>query len=196
MLKKYRIYCLFFFFVYATCLAQTFDEKLILSINQKGTPAEDRVFKTFSYSTAVIPLLPVAYSMYGLYKSNKNQVKDGIYMLSSIVCASAITMGLKYIIKRPRPFVNLTNVVKKGKGGGFSFPSGHTTEAFAFVTSLSIVSPKKRISLPLYLWAFLVGYSRIYLGVHYPSDVFAGMLLGISTSLIIYQLLYEMPKNR
>ena len=59
----------------------------------------------------------------------------------------------------------------------FSFPSGHTLHAFLMVTLLASFFPM--MVIPLYLWAALVGISRIYLGVHYLSDVFAGALLGI-----------------
>ena len=65
-----------------------------------------------------------------------------------------------------------------------SFPSGHTSTAFSMATSISFQNKKWYIVLPAYLWATTVGYSRLYLGVHYPSDVFAGALIGVGSVYI------------
>ena len=63
-----------------------------------------------------------------------------------------------------------------------SFPSGHTSFAFATATSLSIKYPRWYVIAPSYLWAGAVGYSRMNLGVHYPSDVLAGAMLGAGSA--------------
>ncbi len=68
------------------------------------------------------------------------------------------------------------------------FPSGHTSLAFAIATSLSLKYPKWYVIAPSYVWACSVGYSRMNLGVHYPSDVLAGAVLGAGSAFLTYKL--------
>ena len=89
---------------------------------------------------------------------------------------------MKYGIKRSRPFETLEAVHKRrSPGDRFSLPSGHTAAAFVIAILLSYFFPV--LLLPSVIWASLVGMSRIYLGVHYPTDVLAGMAVGILSGL-------------
>lgn len=69
----------------------------------------------------------------------------------------------------------------------FSFPSGHTSGAFLVATTAGGLLPV--LALPLYLWAALVGMSRVFLGVHFPSDIAAGALMGVSLGVAALELL-------
>jgi undecaprenyl-diphosphatase len=89
---------------------------------------------------------------------------------------------LKNGLKRNRPQAALKNfrsiITPSDK---FSFPSGHTSAAFMMATLLGFYFPL--LMIPLYCWAALVGFSRVVLGVHFPTDILVGVILGISTAL-------------
>lgn len=93
---------------------------------------------------------------------------------------------LKLLLKRSRPsnFKKFTPAIQPADR--FSFPSGHSTAAFLFAALIIANFPVW--SSVVYLWAFLVGMSRIVLGVHYPSDVIAGALLGTGVGAFVISL--------
>ena len=105
-------------------------------------------------------------------------------MGASVLASGIISTLLKHIIERPRPFDLYPELEKLSAGGSFSFPSGHTADAFAFATAICIAYPRWYIIIPAFTWAGSVGYSRMDLGVHYPSDVMAGVIIGAATAVI------------
>jgi membrane-associated phospholipid phosphatase len=106
-------------------------------------------------------------------------LRKNFYVLATVLILVVITsQGLKSVIIRDRPFEKYPGIEKLSDAGGSSFPSGHTMEAFAVATALSLLFRKKAIVIPFFAWACLVAYSRMALGVHYPSDVIAGMIIG------------------
>lgn len=95
---------------------------------------------------------------------------------------------LKNGLKRNRPQAALENfrssIIPSDQ---FSFPSGHTSAAFMMATLLGYSVPM--LLIPLYCWATIVGFSRVVLGVHFPTDTLVGALLGISTALFCLEIL-------
>ena len=105
-------------------------------------------------------------------------------MLASLLLEFIIAnLVLKNLTARIRPYEviqGLTLLV--GRAPDFSFPSGHTGSAFAVAVVIFLKMPRKYGILAIAL-ASLMGFSRLYVGIHYPSDVIGGVLLGIITSL-------------
>jgi len=117
------------------------------------------------------------------------------YTIGMILLTSITTMGiLKDIVKYPRPFQVIPSIEGKriATATGYSFPSGHTVTAAGFYTSLSLAYRKRVISIICAVLILLVAISRIYLGVHWPLDVFAALVLGIGLSTLLYNRLYDL----
>jgi len=122
----------------------------------------------------------------GLIKHDDKLLRNAIVAIGATVVNSSITVALKYTINRERPFVTYPDIKQKSRAGSPSFPSGHTSSAFALATSLSLSYPKWYIIVPTFTWAGTVGYSRMYLGVHYPSDVLAAAIIGAGSAWLTF----------
>ncbi len=114
-----------------------------------------------------------------VFRFRKEGLRKVVQVGVAFFLAALITFTIKSIVNRPRPFKTHETIEKLSQGGGASFPSGHTLEAFAVATSLSLLFRRRLIQVPAFCWALLVAYSRMALGVHYPSDVLGGLLIGI-----------------
>ena len=112
----------------------------------------------------------------------KKTRKTGITAAISLVLEALITnVALKPLIARPRPFDAVDSLTYIGiELNDYSFPSGHTAAAFACSLVMLKLLPKK-IGIPAVILSVLIGFSRIYLGAHYPSDVIAGFVIGMMT---------------
>lgn len=134
------------------------------------------VSQTESY---VVVGVPVAMAIAGWIKHDKELLKDALYVGTSVAGTFAVTYGMKYLVRRDRPYERYPDRVHPfSRERSPSFPSGHTATAFALATSLSIKCPKWYVIAPSALWACSVGVSRMNEGVHYPTDVMAGAAIG------------------
>lgn len=115
----------------------------------------------------------------------KKTRKCGILMLiSMLVCSLLNNVMVKNIVKRPRPFTSYSTLIPLiPPPGQYSFPSGHTAAAFSCMTVLFFTH--RKYAYAGILLATIMGFSRIYVGVHYPSDVIAGAVIGIVTACVI-----------
>lgn len=117
----------------------------------------------------------------------KNLCSTALLLLAGLTLSYLVTGGMKDLISRPRPFMELADAVLRGTSSGYSFPSGHSTIAFMAAVIISHYIENKYVSFISFLAAFGIGFSRIYIGVHYPSDVICGFITGtvIAWALII-----------
>ena len=189
-----------FSFIPGNSIAQTHKSldlrtEIELSEDRKEGPTE--FFQFISNSTNYVSLgIPTTFLVKGILSHDKIARKKSLYMFESLGISSAITFAVKYTFKRKRPFDASPLVIKASGGGGPSFPSGHTSEAFSAATSLSIAYPKWYVIAPAFVWASTVGYSRMYLGVHYPSDVLAGAIVGAGSAFLSYKINKWMQSDR
>ena len=128
--------------------------------------------------------VPVGYFVAGLIHDNKDLKQKAAYTAAAILLNTATTTLLKNVVKRERPYNVYTGIFPNKIESDYSFPSGHTSSAFATATSLAITTKKWYVAVPAFAWSASVGYSRIYLGQHYPSDVFMGAFVGTSSAII------------
>lgn len=112
----------------------------------------------------------------------------GLEALSVLGISQIIVQGLKRTLSRERPYKILKQLHTFGINlRDYSFPSGHTTASFSIASTIALNMP--RVSILVFIIAMIIGLSRIYLGVHYPTDVLAGIILGIGSSIVVHYLL-------
>lgn len=181
----------------ARLFSQSADIRLLRSVNSSESLPSDRFFRFASNSNAYIVIAaPVAMGTLGLINDDKQLLKNTCTIAAAIAVNEVVTVALKYSIGRDRPFVTYPDITKKSGAGSPSFPSGHTSSAFATATSLSLTYPKWYVIAPSYAWAGTVGYSRMHLGVHYPSDVLAGAIIGSGCAWLTYNVNKKLNAKR
>ncbi len=170
--------------------AQNIDLKLLHNLNKNEHPKWDNAMMLTSHSIyPTIIIAPTSLFLIGYFKHDKLMMRNGIKTSVAIGSTILITTGLKLVINRNRPFIQYPNdVIKRANVGPYSFPSGHTASAFATATALTLATKKWYVAVPSYLYACSVGYSRLRLGVHFPTDVLGGMVVGIGSSLLVWQI--------
>ena len=161
------------------------DRELFLFLNGVHAPWLDPIMVLLSITLVSMPLyLFLFYHILKEYKIDSWAVLLGIGL--TILLADQITSGLmKPFFARLRPsweptLQGLVHLVNGYKGGMFGFASSHAANTFGTAAFLSLLfKNKKPWMLWLFLWAAVVSYTRIYLGVHYPGDILAGGAIGI-----------------
>jgi membrane-associated phospholipid phosphatase len=166
-----------------------FDQQVLINLMNHRTDGGSRFCRGISNSTQLVAtLIPVSVLAAGVIGNDMPTLKKGLYIATTVAGSAFITYGLKQSFQRPRPYDKHPGIIPVGGGSSSpSFPSGHTSMAFSSATSLTIAYPKWYIAVPAYAWAASVGYSRMYMGVHYPSDVLAGAVVGAGSAWLMYK---------
>ena len=185
-------YCFLFLccFSFINIKAQNNDVKILSSIYADSSHVKDKGAKILSASVAPATVVfPATMLIIGLIKKDSVLIHNGIKTTGALALNAIVTVGLKYTVNRARPYHEYPLLFHaKEKTGKYSFPSSHTSFAFADATSLSLAYPKWYVIAPSYLWACGAAYSRMYLGVHYPTDVLAGAIIGTACAFLSFKI--------
>ena len=163
---------------------------IIKAVQMLSSPLFDNIFKIITLFGEELILIPILSYFY--WCTDK---KKGIYVIEST--AVALTTGniIKNIFKMPRPIgeEGIRSIYTE-TATGYSMPSIHTSNISSVLTSINILNGGIKSSFLSLIVVFLVGFSRIYLGVHYPKDVLVGLVLGIVSSFVVC-FLFEKLRN-
>lgn len=158
---------------------EALDIEVLRMIHQHRFTVLDPVMYIISYSASFVSIgLVISILIISIQKKSIILRRTFYKLLSVLIIAALTSFLIKNIISRERPFKIYPDIEKLSEAGSSSFPSGHSLEAFAIAVAISISFPKKKIIIPFFAWALLVAYSRMALGVHYPGDVLAGIVIG------------------
>jgi membrane-associated phospholipid phosphatase len=155
------------------------DITILRFIHHNRVMAFDNLLYYISFTATFISISLLLIMLFASIRAKSKPLRVVFYkMLAVLIVVAIVSFTLKTIFVRERPFITYPDIEKLSEAGNSSFPSGHTLEAFAIAVAFSILIPKRKLFIPVFIWATMVAYSRMALGVHYPSDVLGGMVIG------------------
>lgn len=159
-----------------------------------SNPVLDKIMPVITYlGSGGIIWIVIAVIMLINARHRKTGFKIALALILSLLICNIL---LKPIVARTRPFdINTAVDIIISKPTDYSFPSGHTSASFATAVVL-ILSERKRIWIPALTAAALIAFSRLYLYVHFPSDVFCGIILGIVIAFASVKIVDEIYRRR
>ena len=179
-----------------TLRSQDLDFRILYDLQQHRTPKADVAMRWVSNSVWLTPAVPLGMAVGGWTTDDSPLLNNSATVGCAWLGTMGLTIGTKFIVRRPRPYQAYPDVlVPLTTEPDPSFPSGHTSMAFCTATSLSLLYPHWYVVVPSMLWATAVGFSRLYLGVHYPSDVLTGALLGVGVAVVTYKVSRRMQEE-
>lgn len=171
-----------------------FEREVFLALNGSGSAFWDNAMWTY---TGIVTWLPMV--LFILYIAFRNQqLKEGMLVLGAIVLVLLLSNLIsasffKPVFQRYRPshhpdYKDLVNIINDFRGGDYGFISGHATNSFGLAFFFSLLFKNRFVTISMMLWAVINSYSRVYLGVHFISDIVAGFIMGTLIGLLVYEI--------
>jgi undecaprenyl-diphosphatase len=175
-------------------MLERLDQNLFLFLNSLNSPFWDQVMYNISGTIIWIPLYLAILVALGI-KYKRKFIVLILMIIIAITLSDQGSVFFKNSVHRLRPchepaLKGLVHLVKGRCGGSFGFVSSHAANSFMVAVLTLLLIRRKWFTYGIIFWAMMVGYSRIYLGVHYPGDVICGSLLGVIIGWGVYKL-YE-----
>jgi undecaprenyl-diphosphatase len=166
------------------------DKQLFLFLNGLHCSFLDVVMWHISQKLIWVPLYLVIIG-YIIRERKWKAVATLIFIALMIVISDQVSGIIKDAVLRFRPshnpeFSGIIHILRNYKGGDYGFVSSHAANSFAIAIFITLFFRKRWVGISIFIWAAIVSYSRIYLGVHYPFDVLGGAMVGILSGLLIY----------
>ena len=168
-------------------ILKSFDDYLIKLINAR---IKNDFLDKFMYRVTDLggAIFSTVFSLVLVLFGNDTIRLIGLEALAILGLSQIVVHSLKLLLSRERPYTIIEQLHTFGINlKDYSFPSGHTTASFSIATVLALNIPS--ISLLTFFIAIIIGVSRIYLGVHYPTDVVAGIILGVGSTILVHMFL-------
>jgi len=195
-----KLIALFLVLMPISLSSQNIDVDILRSIHSPDPLPSDDFFRFVSDANFYVYVgTPVTMAVVGLAGHDNELLRDAAAMAAATAVAYGFALGFKYTVKRERPFVaypeDFADKTGHDYSDSYSFPSGHSTTAFAVATSLSLDYPKWYVIVPSYAYAGTLAYSRMHLGVHHPSDVLTGAIIGSGCAVLSHYVSNRLNKR-
>ena len=170
------------------------DKYLLLTLNGSESLFWDGCMTVYTTVVVWIPLIIML--LYVIMKNNN--MKTFFILVVMFLTVLAITGTLTSLIFKPmierfRPSLDpelmfLVDVVNGYRETSYSFMSGHAANSFGLATFAFLLIRNRIFTISIIIWGLINSYSRIYLGVHYPGDIIAGIIVGVIAGMLVYKL--------
>lgn len=177
---------------------QDMDMQLLSLFNGSDNIMLDQMVQILTSGLTWIPLYVMLFFV--VMRNNETMGQIALVVGSAIFCvlfADGLVDGIiKQLAERWRPsndptFKYMVQVVDDIRPKGYSFCSAHAANTMSLAVFFSLLIRSKMLTITLVIWSLINCWTRLYLGVHYPSDILCGMIVGIIVGILVYLLYYK-----
>lgn len=170
------------------------DKDMLLLVNGMNDLFQDAFWWMVSAKwSSMLFLLALLWAL--LRQDRRHSLLVLVMAVLAILIADQIASGIiKQMVERLRPthdpsMESAVHVINGYRGGMYGFVSSHASNFFAFSTLVTLVMRHRLVAVSLYTWSLVQCYSRMYLGVHYPSDILGGIIVGLLSGWLVWLLM-------